>query len=758
MKKCLLLLVALLANVAANAQYVFVIGSPANGGEFRVGKSLDLGVFMDGSSLIDDAAPGETVYFDFRPYSGWQFTEIAYDENLSSDDVTLRPDGIYSFTMPEYDGLMMIMIYVGFEKIPEVVTGVDINETNFPDPNFRAWLLAQDYGSDAVITDYEMSRIGKITARALGITDLTGIQHFSELTELDVSNNPELHAVDTWNRISSIDLSGNTKLRKMWLNNNLFSSLDLSPCPDLRTIDASENLLTSLDLSHSPSLSLLFCTNNQLSSLDLSHNPDLGVLGCYGNFLTTLDLSNNPLLEQVYCENNQISSLNVANHNKLMILNCNDNQLTSLDLTGCTELFQLYCYNNKIKGEGMVALVNSVEAPPRGGYMVVIDLASEIEENEMTADQVSAVRAKGWSVESISGDINNTSQYNGMDGGDETTYEYVDLGLPSGTLWATRNVGANRTSDAGLFFAWGDITGHGADVSDGYLFNWENYVWCNVVGDEAYFTKYCTDSNRGKNGFTDGKYSLDPEDDAAYVTWGPEWRMPTKRQQDELKEECEWILVDEDGFKGYEVKGPNGNSIFLPETGWRIDDMLLDGGAYWSRTFDPESMGGAYYIGFDEWGEYIYGGRLDGQCIRPVVYVLYSISVPESFENGSVTCDRDEAGEDDTVILTVTPDDGYVLETLTVTTDGGTPSGAPKHAPRRANIETKLGENGTYTFMMPADDVTVTATFKHDSATGLEEIEATMPKSSVRYNVLGQPVGKDYKGIVIENGVKRVIK
>ncbi len=207
-----------------------------------------------------------------------------------------------------------------------------------------------------------------------------------------------------------------------------------------------------------------------------------------------------------------------------------------------------------------------------------------------------------------------------LESSQNTTHEAVDLGLTSGTLWATTNVGADNPQDIGLFFAWGDTEGHGSDPADGYMFSWENYKWGEVSGYDTFFTKYCSDSSRGKDGFTDGKFELDPEDDAAYVNWGNEWRMPSKQQLDELLNECTWTLATIGDITGYEVKGPNGNSIFLPTTGWRIDDMLLEGGAYWSRSGTPDDVGGAFYLGWDEWGFYEFGGRSDGQCVRPVVF------------------------------------------------------------------------------------------------------------------------------------------
>ena len=209
----------------------------------------------------------------------------------------------------------------------------------------------------------------------------------------------------------------------------------------------------------------------------------------------------------------------------------------------------------------------------------------------------------------------------------DVTREFVDLGLTSGTLWATTNVGADNPQDIGLFFAWGDTEGH--ELEDGYLFSWENYKWGEVSGYDTYFTKYCSDSSRGKDGFTDGKAELDLEDDAAFVNWGSDWRMPSKQQLDELQNECTWTLTTLGDVQGYNVEGPNGNSIFLPATGWRLDDMLLDGGAYWSRSGTPDDVGGAFYLGWDDWGFYEFGGRCDGQCVRPVVFKYIELAANE---------------------------------------------------------------------------------------------------------------------------------
>jgi len=148
----------------------------------------------------------------------------------------------------------------------------------------------------------------------------------------------------------------------------------------------------------------------------------------------------------------------------------------------------------------------------------------------------------------------------------------------------------------------------------------------------------------------------------------------------------------------------------------------------------------------------------DTPQMMPIVeYQPFAITLPESFENGSVTCDKTEAAEGETVTLTGTPDDGYELETLTVTTDDAT-TGAPMLRLLGNSVELSPGENGTYTFQMPAAPVTVSATFKETTVTGLIDLDAARLKSGQRYNLMGQPVSHDYKGIIIEDGRKRVIK
>ena len=193
------------------------------------------------------------------------------------------------------------------------------------------------------------------------------------------------------------------------------------------------------------------------------------------------------------------------------------------------------------------------------------------------------------------------------------SHEYVDLGLPSGTLWATCNVGANSPEEYGDYFAWGETTPK-------ETYNWSTYKWCKGSGETM--TKYCTNSYYGCDGFVDNKTELDSEDDAAYVNWGPSWRMPTHEQIGELIDNCTWALTTSNDVNGYLGTGPNGNTLFLPAAGSRWDESLFDLGSwgdYWSRTLDSSYSPGANLLNFNSESVYLNNGsRYGGFTVRAV--------------------------------------------------------------------------------------------------------------------------------------------
>lgn len=195
---------------------------------------------------------------------------------------------------------------------------------------------------------------------------------------------------------------------------------------------------------------------------------------------------------------------------------------------------------------------------------------------------------------------------------------YVDLGLPSGTLWATCNIGANSPEEYGDYFAWGETEGFNSGKTN---FSWSTYKWCNGSYDSL--TKYIT---RSEYGSIDKMTELDLEDDAAYVNWGPEWRMPSLGQFEELinSSYTTTTWTTQNGVYGRKITSKkNGNSIFLPAAGYRyISSLNYDGsyGDYWSRSLHSDYPGSAWHLLF--YSSYIGTsndyGRCSGRSVRPV--------------------------------------------------------------------------------------------------------------------------------------------
>ncbi len=189
-------------------------------------------------------------------------------------------------------------------------------------------------------------------------------------------------------------------------------------------------------------------------------------------------------------------------------------------------------------------------------------------------------------------------------------HEYVNLGLPSGTLWATCNLGANRPEEYGHYYAWGACS-----LSSNYT--WPTYKHCQ--GTYESLTKYCT---LGTFGMVDSRKVLEYSDDAARQNWGGNWRLPNKQEQDELREKCKWAWVSLNGVNGYQVTGPNGKSIFLPAAGL-YDGMSVSlagtHGYYWSSSLLETLPRYAFFLLFDQkrigWFN---SNRCLGHSVRPV--------------------------------------------------------------------------------------------------------------------------------------------
>ena len=188
----------------------------------------------------------------------------------------------------------------------------------------------------------------------------------------------------------------------------------------------------------------------------------------------------------------------------------------------------------------------------------------------------------------------------GTGGGGGETHAYVDLGLPSGLLWATCNVGADTPEDYGDYFAWGE-------TQPKSVYNWDTY-------------QYYDGNNLTKYTGSDGLATLLPEDDAATANWGNGWRMPTQTEWQELLDNTTSTLTTQNGVYGRLFTASNGNSIFLPAAGWRRNSSLDYAGSYgyyWSSSLSDDFQ-------YDAWHFFLYNysvgsnPRYLGLTVRPV--------------------------------------------------------------------------------------------------------------------------------------------
>ena len=237
--------------------------------------------------------------------------------------------------------------------------GVTIDNTNFPDANFRTVVKKFDTNQDSSLSDTEIAAVKKINCSNKGITNLKGIEYFTslnilrctdnQLTALDVSENTALTKLNCcFNKLTALDVSKNTALTILECNANRLTALDVSKNTALTELNCSVNKLTALDVSKNTALTELYCNDNQLTSLDVSKNTALISLSCVCNQLTSLDVSKNTALQILNCNYNQLTVLDVSKNTALTGLKCRNNQLTVLDVSKNTALTDLECRDNQL--------------------------------------------------------------------------------------------------------------------------------------------------------------------------------------------------------------------------------------------------------------------------------------------------------------------------------------------------------------------------------------------------------------------------
>ncbi len=247
---------------------------------------------------------------------------------------------------------------------------------NIPDANFKAKLLESnttnyialdlvgnsfqiDSNSNGEIEVNEASQVGSLILNNSFISSLTGIEYFSNLTELYcevnlltsldfsmLTNLQILHC--TQNPLTSLNVNGLTNLEALYCGNGQLTILDVSGLINLRELDCSQNSLSSLVLNSLPNLEILSCNDNQINSLDISDLLSIKELYCFENQITSLDATGLINLERLWCYTNQLTSLNLIGLSNLVHLACSQNQLYELNFNGLINLRTLSCNNNQI--------------------------------------------------------------------------------------------------------------------------------------------------------------------------------------------------------------------------------------------------------------------------------------------------------------------------------------------------------------------------------------------------------------------------
>ena len=266
-------------------------------------------------------------------------------------------------------------------------------------------------------------------------------------------------------------------------------------------------------------------------------------------------------------------------------LKVNVEKLDNISFDGSSEEVRI---ESNISWEASVD-VDWIEISPKLGLSGVTTMTIDVNENTSVASREGVITLKNeeYSLTSKLIIIQNPSpKING--------HEYVDLGLPSGLKWATCNVGADSPGEYGDYYAWGEIETKSEYTKD----NSKTYrkSMSDISGNAMY--------------------------DVACAKWGGSWRLPTKKELEELESKCKWERTTINGKIGYKVTGPNGNSIFLPAAGHCIGYSLYyagEVGYYWSSTPYESNDYDAYGLYFLSSSLDVFrGSRYDGQSVRPV--------------------------------------------------------------------------------------------------------------------------------------------
>lgn len=224
-----------------------------------------------------------------------------------------------------------------------VFTGsINAQIVTIPDANFKAYLVGNSSINTNSDTEIQVSEAtaytGGILASSQGISDLTGIEAFTNATYLDCS----------FNTLTTINISNCTALTTLHCHSNQLTALNVSSNTNLTDLNCGGNSISSLSVSTNTLLTSLSCHQNQLTSLDVSTNVNLTSLSFFSNSVTSINLSSNTALTSLGCSSNSLTALDLSNNNAITTLTCAFNSITSLDLSNMSGLTSMECNYNSL--------------------------------------------------------------------------------------------------------------------------------------------------------------------------------------------------------------------------------------------------------------------------------------------------------------------------------------------------------------------------------------------------------------------------
>ena len=256
-------------------------------------------------------------------------------------------------------GQEVLKVILNLEVKDESVV-IPIDEEHFPDEVFREYVKKFDSNKNDLFSEKEISKIKNIDVGEYTISNLQGIEYFSNLEVLecqdtsveivDVSQNKKLRDLDISNtKITEIDIKNNQQLEELNCSNTKVKSLDLGNNPQLELIWCSGTEITQIDVRKNKELTHLWCWKTPIDSIDVSQNPNLEVLDCNGTRVKMVDVSQNKKLRNLDISNTKITEIDIKNNQQLEELNCSNTKVKSLDLGNNPQLELIWCSGTEIE-------------------------------------------------------------------------------------------------------------------------------------------------------------------------------------------------------------------------------------------------------------------------------------------------------------------------------------------------------------------------------------------------------------------------